>query len=450
MLSTTIFGWFPMPTTLPLSDDTLRLNSTLSHPAILAGAGAGGQPRLVHLLLEVSGGSQGESLPMNLGLVVDVSESMHIRLVSDVQFRELASQGLAQEIITDGVPAWQINSAPPDLVNQLPRRIDYLRTALVKMADYLSAADRFSLVAFAGRSQVILPTIGGTERNRLLQTASSLEYLSLGDGTQMDEGLRLGLEELQRLPEADDGKARASRLILLTDGHTRGADLTGGRAYYIEKPEQIEPAFDKELGAARAVRFRNVEIKLRFPVGVELRQAHRVLPELGLFDPGPNQAGSYALLLGNYDPSAPPTLLIELLLPAWQSGSYRLAQALLAWDDPQGGLARASLRQDVVIQVNSNAQSNQAASQRVMNIIEKVSAFRLGTQALEEATRGDRQAATLRLRQAATRLLDMGESILAGAMLRQAEALERGGTLDPNITKKLRYETRRLTRQLED
>jgi hypothetical protein len=147
MLSTTIFGWFPMPTTLPLSDDTLRLNSTLSHPAILAGAGAGGQPRLVHLLLEVSGGSQGESLPMNLGLVVDVSESMHIRLVSDVQFRELASQGLAQEIITDGVPAWQINSAPPDLVNQLPRRIDYLRTALVKMADYLSAADRFSLVA---------------------------------------------------------------------------------------------------------------------------------------------------------------------------------------------------------------------------------------------------------------------------------------------------------------
>ena len=474
-----------MPTTLPISNDSLHMTSSLSHGAVPASTGASGNPQLVHLLLEVSGATQSESLPMNLGVVVDVSDSMRIRLVSDAQFRQLASQGMAQEIITDGVPAWQINSAPSEVVNQLPRRIDYLQTALVQMADYLGAADRFSLVAFAGRAQVILPTISGLDRNRLLQTSSSLEYIKLGDGTQMDEGMRLGLEEMARQPENDDGLARASRLILLTDGHTRGvelcytlarqarqlgipistlglgtefnedlliplADLTGGRAYYIEKPEQIVPAFDKELGAARAVRFRNVEIKLRFPIGVELRQAHRILPELGQFDPGPNQDGSYTLLLGNYDPSAPPALLLELALPPWQSGAYRLAQALLAWDDPLGGLARASQRQDIVIQVNSAGQSFPPPSQRVMNYVERIGAFKLGTLALEEAARGDNKAATLRLRQAATRLLDMGETILAGEMLRQAEALEHGSPLDPNITKKLRYETRRLTRLLDN
>jgi Ca-activated chloride channel family protein len=85
-----------------------------------------------------------------------------------------------------------------------------------------------------------------------------------------------------------------------------------------------------------------------------------------------------------------------------------------------------------------------------MNIVEKVSAFKLGTQALEEALRGDARAATLRLRQAATRLLDMGEAALASEMLRQADVLEHGNSLDPNITKKLRYETRRLTHKLED
>ena len=447
--------------------------------------GAGGQPRLVHLLLDVGGGGQGDTLPMNLGLVVDVSESMHIRLVSDTQFRDLANQGMAQEIVTDGVPAWKINAAPLEVINQLPRRIDYLRTAVVKMADYLSAADHISMVAFAGRSQVVLPTISGVERSRLLQTASSLEYLNLGDGTQMDEGMRLGLEEMQRLPHTINGMPYADRLIILTDGHTRGveqcytlarqarelglpistlglgtefnedlliplADLTGGNAYYIEKPEQIVPAFDKELGKARAVRFRNVEIKLRFPLGVELRQAHRVLPELGLFDPGPNLDSSYTLLLGNYDPSTPPALLLELLLPPWQPGNYRLAQALLAWDDPQGGLARLSQRQDIVIQVQADPTSVANPSQRVMNLVEKVSAFKLGTQALDEANHGDVKAATLRLRQAATRLLDMGESVLSGEMLRQAEALESGNSLDPNTTKKIRYETRRLTRQLEE
>lgn len=474
-----------MPTTLPLSNDTLSLTSSLSHPVIPAGNGALDQPRLVHLLLEITGGSQGKSLPMNLGLVVDVSESMRIRLVSDAQFRHLASQGLAQEIITDGVPAWQINAASSEVVNQLPRRIDYLRTALIKLADYLTVMDRFSLVAFAGRSQVILPNLSGQERDRLRMSAGSLEYLNLGEGTQMDEGMRLGLEELARTPEDTDGIARASQLILLTDGHTRGveqcyalarqarqlslpistmgigsefnedlliplADLTGGHAHYIENPQQIEAAFNTELGAARAVRFRNLEIKLRFPKGVELRHVHRILPELGLFDPGPNQDSSYGLLLGNYDPSAPPALLLELLLPTWQSGTYRLAQAVLAWDDPQGGLGRANQRQDILIQVNSPDQSIPGPSQRVLNLVEKVHAFQLGSQALDDAARGDLQAATLRLRQAATRLLDMGESLLANEMIRQAETLEQGGGLDPNITKKLRYQTRRLTRQLEN
>ena len=77
-------------------------------------------PRWISLLLEIGGGDQVSSLPMHLGLVVDVSELMRIRLVSDAQFRQLASQGLAQEIITDGVPAWQINAASQEVIHQLP------------------------------------------------------------------------------------------------------------------------------------------------------------------------------------------------------------------------------------------------------------------------------------------------------------------------------------------
>jgi Ca-activated chloride channel family protein len=421
---------------------------------------------------------------MQLGLVVDVSESMRIRLVSDAQFRQLASQGLAQEIITDGVPAWQINAAPAEVIQQLPRRIDTLRTALFKIADYLHPADRLFMVAFAGHAELILATISGRDRNRLLMTASSLEFLNLGEGTQMDEGLQLALDELQRLPVDDQSQAHASRLILLTDGHTRSveacygmarqarqlslpistmglgsefnedlliplADLTGGQAYYIENPEQLTPAFDNELGAARAVRFRNVELKLRFPQGVELIQVTRVAPELGVFEPGAEMDRSYALMLGNYDPASPPALLVELQLPAWKAGSYRLAQALLVWDDPQDINGRGSQRQEIAIQVTEDTEHIPAPTQLMRNLAEKVSAFHLGSQALAEAVHGDRKAATQRLRQAATRLLDMGEAALAGEMLRQAEALESSRRLDANATKKLRYETRQMTSQLK-
>jgi Ca-activated chloride channel family protein len=452
----------------------LVLTSTLASPIVPVT----GQPRLVYLLLEVGGGEGAHALPVNLGLVIDSSDSMRIRLVTDAQFSELARRGQAKEVMTDGVPAFQITSIPNELVSKFPRRIDYVSEALVIAGEYLRSADRFSLTAFAGRALTLIPATSGDERLRLQQAARDLEHLNLGDETRMSEGLALGFAEVQR----NHVQAYASRLILLTDGHTRDvnecyawarrarevgfavttmgignefnedlliplADLTGGNAYYIETPDQIPAAFRKELGVALRISYKNVEIKLQMTSGVELRRVHRVLPELGAFDPGPNMKGSYALLLGNYDPAAPSGLLLEFVLPPWQAGSYRLAQALLAWDDPDGGQARPSQRQDIVVQLAQGASI--PYNGRVMNIVEKVGAFKLGLQALEDAERGDRSVATARLRQAATRLLDMGESNLANSMIQQAQTLEKGGQVDPNATKKIRYETRRLTQNLD-
>jgi Ca-activated chloride channel family protein len=213
------------------------------------------------------------------------------------------------------------------------------------------------------------------------------------------------------------------------------------------------------LGQALHISYRNVEVKLQLPAGVELRRVHRVLPELSLFDQGadlsakPGSGSSYTLLLGDYDPTAPQALLLELIIPPWPAGSYRLAQVLLAWDDPSGGLARPNQRQDIVLQMSS--MTTAPLDERVMNIIEKVGAYKMGEQALEAAqnaartaSENDKNAATVRLRQAATRLLDMGEAALAETMLHQAETLERSGNVDPEAAKRLRYESRRLTQRL--
>jgi Ca-activated chloride channel family protein len=160
--------------------------------------------------------------------------------------------------------------------------------------------------------------------------------------------------------------------------------------------------------------------------------------------------------VGDYDPGAPVALLAELVVPPWPAGIYRVAQSMLVWADPADGVSRRDLRQDVVIQIARMLTAR--LDDHVMNIVEKVGAFKMGTRALEVAQNVARQAiagestdpnergaATLRLRQAATRLLDMGEPVLASAMLQQADSLELNGSLDPEATKKLRYETRRIT-----
>lgn len=443
-----------------------------------------GYRRLIYVLLEIKGGEGATGLPSNLSFLLDTSESMRIRLVTDEQFTELARNGLAQEVMTDGVPAYQIKAVSNELINQFPRRIDFVSQALKVAGDYLRSNDLFNVVAYASNSQVLVAPSMGKERQRLQQIAHDLEYLHLGDETHLAEGISLALRELNKAPD----KRHAPRLILLTDGYTRNvkdcyelarqakrngiklttmgigndfneellislSDLTGGNAYYIETPEKLPEAFKKELGSALSIGYRNVEVKIQLAMGVELRRVHRVLPELSDFDEGPDLGSSYSLWLGDYDPDLPQTLLLELVIPPLDEGNHPLAQLLLAWDEPLGGWIRQSKRENVEIMLSTHATA--FINERVLNIVEKVGAFRLGNKALEAAQnaartddQGEKVSATIRLRQAATQLLNMGESSLAGRMLYQAERLEKNGNIDPESTKQLRYETRRLTHRL--
>jgi Ca-activated chloride channel family protein len=66
--------------------------------------------------------------------------------------------------------------------------------------------------------------------------------------------------------------------------------------------------------------------------------------------------------------------------------------------------------------------------------------------ALAEAQAGNVAGATVKLRAAATRLLDLGQPDLAAAALQEADNLERQGQMSSVGTKQLRYETRRLDR----
>lgn len=82
----------------------------------------------------------------------------------------------------------------------------------------------------------------------------------------------------------------------------------------------------------------------------------------------------------------------------------------------------------------------------VMNIVEKVTAHKLQTRALNEAEAGNMVAATQNLKAAATRLLELGEDELATSAVQEMGNLEQEGHLSAAGTRKLRYETRKLVR----
>jgi Ca-activated chloride channel family protein len=79
-----------------------------------------------------------------------------------------------------------------------------------------------------------------------------------------------------------------------------------------------------------------------------------------------------------------------------------------------------------------------------MSVVQAVSAFKLQSQAIDEAGRGNVAGATRRLRRAGEHLIEMGQEDLGQTMLVEADLLEKEGQMSSEGTKKLRYGTRKL------
>jgi Ca-activated chloride channel family protein len=178
---------------------------------------------------------------------------------------------------------------------------------------------------------------------------------------------------------------------------------------------------------------------------VEVRAAYRVRPSIVPLE-AVNDGGSYSFPLGDLVAGEEPALLLELIVPSRPAGVYRLAQALLACDDPVNSLVSLKTRADVVVEYTPDPIQAARFVSQVMRVVEALSAYKLQQRAQAELAAGNTTGATRKLRAAATRLLDMGEEELAAEMGRQAAELEQRGQVDSGRTKKLRYETRKLTR----
>jgi Ca-activated chloride channel homolog len=454
----------------------LTLTPTLNTTTIPVGS----QPRLLYLLIETGGALAGARWPIQLGFVVDKSDSMLIRIAPPELQRQWAAQGYAHESVIDGVSILRVDltKIATHELQKLPRTIDHVKTALRAAVEVLNNQDQCALVVFASQAVVVLPLSSASDRQRLWAAIDQIEGLKLGDDTFMGRGMALGLAELQRGAQP----SAVSRLVVLTDGFTLDeadarqaaqrakaahiaistmglggsfnedlliplADDTGGHAYNIETLADISTIFQQELNAVQSIACRNLELKLNFSQGVELRAAHRVRPAITHLGALSMQERSANLDLGDYEASAPPAVLLEVVAPPKAVvGKYRLAQLLLAYDDPAGSLTRQVVRQDVIVDYAAGplAEPNDP---RVMNIVERVTAFKLQTRALEDAQRGDIPGATKKLQAAATRLLDMGETELAQTIQAQAQQLAQQGQVLPETAKAARYKTRKLTQR---
>ena len=440
---------------------------------------ASGEPRLIYLLVDMRAGLDAEPLqaPVNMAIVLDVSESMRLPVLTQEQFQELKQLGQVQQTVSDGVPVWTFKSIPDHIKKNAPSNLEAVQASIAQAASHFEAHDRVSLVAFADHAEVLMRGVPGDEHRRVMEAISALADVRLGDETDIGGGLSAGLEEMRR----EQAHGMVCRALILTDGFTRDpervetlakeareagmsvstlgigtefnekllvdvADASLGNAYFARTPQEIPSAFAQELAAVQAILMRNVQIELRVSAGVEVRRVYRVRPAINLVLDEERGERSLIVSMGDFDPTQPPALLAELIVPGKPGGSFRVAQVSVSREGDEG--TREAVGKSDLVLVYSPNLGRMEPNPMVMNTVEKVSAYVLQTRALDDMALGNPAAATQKLRAAATRLLTVGETELAEALQAEATRVEQSGQVSPESAKELRYATRRLTQRL--
>jgi Ca-activated chloride channel homolog len=421
-----------------MMSDLLKLTSMCNRAAVPVID----QPQLIYVLTELVPGKaiSNVRLPLNFTLVLDQSGSM------------------------------------------AGEKLRTMKEAVNHIIDQLAAEDIISIVTFQSRSEILAPAQPARDKEALKRAVSKIRD---GGGTNVASALQaaLGLVRRSLSPE------RVSRIILLTDGEAtdreedsrRVADEAGsigvpiiglgfgqewkedflfdladrslqavpgsrlGMADYIPTPKDADRIFNEVYQSMHVVA-QDVTVNLRMVQGLEVRRVWQVAPLIRDLGHGVIQGRVIQIQVGQLE-KAGVAYLVEIMLPPRPEGAVRIAQADLTYQTPEQGQLRQAV--DLVLQYsNDPALYNQLVG-HVMNVVEKVQAFRLQTQALDDAQAGDVNNATRKLRQAVTILLSQGETELAGQMQQEADRLEESGQVSSEGKKTIMLTSRKTVKLSE-
>ncbi|MBP8252866.1 MAG: VWA domain-containing protein, partial [Herpetosiphon sp.] len=221
---------------------------------------------------------------------------------------------------------------------------------------------------------------------------------------------------------------------------------SGGTAEYFQNPQDISEFFQGTVQQAQGSVVQNAALSLRLVQGVEPRAVWQVTPLIQNLGYKPIADRAVGVSLGEISKDERRVILVELLVEAKQPGQYRIGQAEVNYDVPQLNITGEKTRFDVMLNFVADPAQATGVVPQVMNIVEKVSAHKLQTRALEDVAAGNIGAATQKLQGAVTRLLNQGEVDLANTMQEEIQNLQDKGQMTSAGQKTIKFGTRKTVR----
>ena len=352
-------------------------------------------------------------------------------------------------------------------------KIERVRQAVSMAVDMLDTQDLASIVIFDHRTEVLVPS-GPVSDRRAVQ--AQVSRIRDAGGTKIAPAVEKGLREIEK-----DRAGAIRRLVLITDGQTEHEDdclrraedagrlgvpitalgvgkdwnedlliemanRSSGTADYIARPDEITEYFQNTVQKAQNTAVQNAVLNLRLVQGITPRAVWQVIPLINNLGYKPISDRDVSVPLGEIESGQGRTLLVEFLVDPRPVGSYRVGQVEVVYDVPALKLAGEKAKVDLLLTFTADQAQLGQVSAGVMNIVEKVSAFKLQTRALQDLSEGDVQGATQKLKSAVTRLLSQGELELAQTMEAEIKNLEQSGQLSSEGQKTIKFQGRKTVR----
>jgi Ca-activated chloride channel family protein len=348
------------------------------------------------------------------------------------------------------------------------RPMETVKNAAIRLIERLNPGDRISVVAFDHRAKVLV-------KNQVIDDIDTvkkqIKRLSADGGTAIDEGLKLGIEEV-----AKGKQDSVSQVFLLTDGenehgdnkrclklaelaigykltlNTLGfganwnqdileqiADVGGGTLSYIERPEQAVEEFGRLFNRIQSVGLTNAYLMLDLMPKVrlaEFKPIAQVAPDT-IELPVQREGDRFVVRLGDLMTDAERVILANIYMGQFPVGRQAIANVQVRYDDPafsQEGL----LSELVPVEAEVQGVYQPAPNAQVQKSILALGKYRQTQIAETKLQQGDRAGAATMLQTAAKTAIQMGDQGAATVLQTSATRLQSGEELSDADRKKTR------------
>ena len=381
----------------------------------------------------------------------------------------LVDLNLRKEVISENRPQLNLCLVIDCSTSMQGVRLDTAKETAIELVRQLQPTDILSIVRFSDRAEILLPANSLLNQHNL---ELQVQMLRAGGGTEIYQGLNLGVHEIRRFRHAN----RINHIILITDGRTYGDEelclqlaeqatslqvglsafgiggswndtfldtltaKTGGSSIFISDPKDIRQfLLEKAIGLSD-IYANQVTFNFEMPGNVDLSYAFRIFPDATPISNSP------PVIIGAVPRKNRLAFLLEFHVNTIPQGASQitLAEGQLSYQTPGNPdsstfIQRLGLQRPIAPVVDSSP-----PPMAIVQAMSYLTLYRMQEKARADMARGDFQSASRRLQNLATHLLAQGQRDLARQVINEINHIQQHHSFSTDGEKQIKYGTRSL------